>query len=322
MAGKETSEATNRAKAAGHRLSKKQRDGLFAYLVLLWPLLHFLVFWVGMNAGMVWLSFRYGTSTVSYFNGFKNYKDQFRMIFGIFETGINNHYALLNSLSLIPLSLLVNLPITLLFSFAISRKTIGYRFFQIVLFVPAMISATVLCLSFKIFIEGNNSVFNTLLRNIGLEKVIPAEGWLANEKTAWPTMLVFSVLTGISTNIIYFVSSMARVPDSVIESAQLDGASEMCIFRKIALPLVWPTICTMSVSIVAGCFSWYMPSLLMAPTGPRTTSLGLIIISTTTNSGANIGSAAALGVLVAIMGTIVITLVRKLAERFGEEVEY
>lgn len=155
-----------------------------------------------------------------------------------------------------------------------------------------------------------------------MSHLIPSEGWLGSEDTSWTTMLVFSVWTGISTNIIYFGSSMARVPDGVIESAQLDGASEMRIFGQIVLPMLWPTICTMSISIVSGCFGWYMPSLLMVPTNPRTTSLALIIISTTKNAGANIGAAAALGVLIGIFGTVIIVVLRKLMSRFAEEVEY
>ena len=47
-----------------------------------------------------------------------------------------------------------------------------------------------------------------------------------------------------------------------------------------------------------------------------------IIVATTKNAGANIGDAAALGVLIGIFGTIVIVTLRKLINRFAEEVEY
>ena len=302
--------------------AKKRRDKIFAYSILAWPLLHFLVFWLAMNVGTIWLSFNYGNSTVSYFNGLKNYENVLKVLTGQVESGINNHHSLWNTLSLIPLSLCINLPITLLFSFAIFRKIKGWRAYQIVLFIPAMISATVLCMSFKIFVDGEGSVLKKFLQSINLEKVIPPEGWFGNAKTAWPIMLIFSVWTGISTNIIYFGSSMSRVSDGVIESAQLDGASEIRIFAQIVLPMIWPTICTMSISIISSCFAWYMPSLLMSPTNANTTTLGLIIVATTKNAGANIGDAAALGVLIGIFGTIVIVTLRKLINRFAEEVEY
>ncbi len=301
---------------------RKRQDAIFAYAVLAFPVLHFIVFWICMNVSTIYLSFRSGNLQVSEWNNFRNYTGAFRAIFRIDENEgeIMNWRALLNTLSLIPLSMLINLPITLIFSFAIFRKIKGYAFYQIVLFLPAMISVTVLCFVFKTFVNGKDAVINKLLEAVNLERLIPTNGWLGDERTAWPSMLVFSVWTGISTNIIYFGSSMARVPDSIIESVQLDGASELTIFNKIVIPIMWPTICTMSVSIVSGCFAWYMPSFLVAPSNQYLTSLALIVIA---NTGANnIGLAATWGVIIGVFGMIVITIFRKIMGRFAEEVEF
>mgnify|MGYP004518671815 FL=1 len=301
---------------------KKRRDIIFAYAVLIFPVLHFLVFWLCMNVSTVFLSFRSGNMQVGEWNNFRNYAGAFRAIFGIDKNDgmIMNWRALLNTLSLIPLSMLINLPITLIFSFAIFRKIKGYPIYQVVLFLPAMISATVLCFVFKMFINGNQAVFNKLLETIHLEKIIPTTLWLGDKRTAWPSMLIFSVWTGISTNIIYFGSSMARVPESIIESVQLDGASEMTIFNKIVLPILMPTVCTMSISIVSGCFAWYMPSLLIDSNNQYITSLALIVIANTKSN--NIGLASAWGVIIGVLGMIFITVFRKITGRFSEEVEF
>lgn len=301
---------------------KKRRDTLFAYAVLAWPVLHFLVFWLAMNASTVFLSFRSGNLTVGSWNHGANYIGAFKAMLGITknEGQIMNWRALPNTLSLIPLSMLINLPITLIFSFAIFRKIRGHKVYQIILFLPAMISATVLCYVFTMFINGKDAILNRILTAQGLGKLIPIEGWLGNEGTAWPFILIFSVWTGISTNIIYFGSSMARIPDGIIESVQLDGASEMKIFGKIVLPMMWPTICTISISIVSGCFAWYMPSLLIDPTNEYITTMGLIVIQ---NTKANeYGLAAAWGVIVGVIGMIFITVFRKITEKGAEALEY
>ena len=301
---------------------KKRQDMIFAYAVLIFPVIHFIVFWLCMNVSTVFLSFRSGNMQVGEWNNFRNYTGAFRAIFGIDknEGMIMNWRALLNTLSLIPLSMFINLPITLVFSFAIFRKIKGYTIYQIVLFLPAMISATVLCFVFKMFINGNQAVFNKLLEAMNLEKIIPANNWLGDKHTAWSSMLVFSVWTGISTNIIYFGSSMARVPESIIESVQLDGASEMTIFNKIVLPILMPTICTMSISIVSGCFAWYMPSLLIDSNNQYITSLALIVITNTKSN--NIGLASAWGVIIGVLGMVFITVFRKVLAKFSEEVEF
>ena len=42
------------------------------------------------------------------------------------------------------------------------------------------------------------------------------------------------------------------IPDSLIESAQIDGATEMTIFRKIMFPLAVPTVATISLFTALG----------------------------------------------------------------------
>ena len=83
---------------------KKRQDMIFAYAVLIFPVIHFIVFWLCMNVSTVFLSFRSGNMQVGEWNNFRNYTGAFRAIFGIDknEGMIMNWRALLNTLSLIP----------------------------------------------------------------------------------------------------------------------------------------------------------------------------------------------------------------------------
>ena len=303
---------------------KKRKDAIFVALVLLWPIAHFAVFKIAMNVSMISMSFYNGNlMSPMVYVGWENYADIFRMFAGTKTAGINNPAALWNALSLIPLSLFINMPLTLLFSFAVFRKYRCHRFFRIVLFIPSMMSAVVLCLLFKIAVS-NKGFVNPLLEMVGLGGKIPLGGWLGSAETAWGTILVFSVWTGISSNIIYFCSSMSRVPDSIIESAKLDGASELRLFLQIVMPLVWPTVTTMTVTGFSGCFGWFMPSLLMTQGGPdgATSTLGLIITQSTKNSTSNLGFSAALGIVVSLFGGVTVVGLRKIMEKIFPEVEY
>ena len=101
-------------------MSVKTKKMIFVYGFLAWPILHFLVFWFGMNVGTFADSFfEYNLSGQRSFVWFENYVTAFKIFIGQKENGVVNHYALLNSLSLIPLSLLINLPLTLIFAYAI-----------------------------------------------------------------------------------------------------------------------------------------------------------------------------------------------------------
>lgn len=317
------------AKRRGLSVGAKRR--IFVYGFLAWPLLHFFVFWVMMNVGTFTDSFySYSVSGTKSAVGFENYAEAFRIIFGQKESGIINHHALLNSLSLIPLALFINLPLTVIFSYSIYKKVLGHSFFRIALFLPSVISSVVLCLVFRMALDNSSGIIIRFLRLIGLggdgsqanTGVIPVGGFLSNPDTVWPTILVFSVWTGVNGNIVYFSSAMARLPQSIFESAEIDGATQLRQFVSICVPLIWPTITTMSVTLVAAVFSWMMPSLLLTGGNvAEASTLGLLITVTVKNDSYNT-VINAIGVLVAVFGSALILTFRFLMSKITEEVEY
>ena len=78
---------------------RKRQDMIFAYAVLIFPVLHFIVFWLCMNVSTVFLSFRSGNMQVGEWNDFRNYTGAFKAIFGIDKNDgmIMNWRALLNA---------------------------------------------------------------------------------------------------------------------------------------------------------------------------------------------------------------------------------
>ena len=50
-------------------------------------------------------------------------------------------------------------------------------------------------------------------------------------------------------NVMLLISSFAAIPDSIIESAKLDGANDFVIYRKLAVPLTKPAIMTILLYI-------------------------------------------------------------------------
>ena len=301
-------------------ISVKTKKMIFVYGFLAWPILHFLVFWFGMNIGTFADSFfEYNLAGQRSFVGFENYVTAFKIFLGRKDNGIVNHYALLNSL-----------PLTLIFAYAIYKKVLLYRFYRIVLFLPAVISVVVLCLVYRMALDNSSGIIIQFLRLIGLggdgsqsnTGIVPVGGFLGNDKTVWGTILVFSVWTGVNGNLVYFSSAMARLPQSVFESAEIDGATQLKQFGSICIPLIWPTITTLSVTLVAAVFGWMMPSLLLTDgTSERASTLGLMITVSVKNDSTNT-VINAIGVLVAVVGSAIILTFRYFMSKITEEVEY
>lgn len=315
-------------------MKKSLNERLFVFLVLVWPIAHFAVFWLGMNSSMFYNAFfKTMMDGTQKFVGWDMFKDVIaQLVTGTkIGGGISNPKAITNVFSLFGLAFLVNMPITILFSFAIYKKMLGHNVFRITLFIPAVLPVVVLCLVFLLAVNDiNNGIFNHLLRIIGLGGngiddfgIIPRDGsWLGNDRTAWKTILVFSVWTGVSGNLIYFNSAMGRIPSSIMESAELDGASELRQFITIVIPMIWPTVITMVITGFSQVMAWFMPALLMTNGGPdgATSTISLIIVTNTRNG--NYGYVSALGSLVAVLGGGLVLTVKLLMEKLIEEVEY
>lgn len=311
-------------------IKKNKKKLLFIYGFLAWPIIHFIVFWIGMNFGTFINSFfKISLDGSRTFVAFEQYKDILSILTGAKSNGVLNYHAVWNTFSLIPLSLFINLPITLIFAYGIYKKIAGHRIFRTVLFLPAIISIVVLTLAFRTALNDKTGIVIKFLNLLGLagdgtsenQGIIPIGGWLGNNDTMWGTILIFSVWTGVSGSLIYFTSAMSRLPKSIFESAELDGASEFKQFFSIVMPLIWPTVTTMSITLVAGVFSWFLPSLLLTDGADRATTMALMIMQVITNDHTNTVMSA-FGVLIAIFGSVVILSFKKLMEKITEEVQY
>lgn len=97
-------------------------------------------------------------------------------------------------------------------------------------------------------------VFFTMLFNGGVvSSYIMWSNIFHIKNTIWALILPNYVVTAFNVFLVrnYYTNS---VPDSLIESAKIDGASELTIFRKIMLPLAVPTVAT--ISLFTGLCYW------------------------------------------------------------------
>jgi ABC-type sugar transport system permease subunit len=281
-----------------------------------------------MNVGTIYNSF-FRTDVIGNlkWNGLVGYKDVFMYIAGKKSNGINDARSFLNTLSMFVLAIFINLPITLLFSYMIFKKIKWYKVLRVGMYIPCVLSVVILCLFYQLMVSGTSSGTSlfSLLEKIGYSNQnIIKNGLLTDKATAWKAIIVFSIWTGVNGNIIYFTSAMARLPDSVLESASLDGASEMRQFFSIVIPMIWPVITTMSITLIGGVINWFQPAQLIIGSMAGSVGGGTMawMIVDQVKNGRTVGFPAALGVLIAIFGGLFIVGFRTLMEKIYEGVEY
>ena len=86
---------------------------------------------------------------------------------------------------------------------------------------------------------------------------------LGLKNTIWA--LVLPLLVSSFNIIICKTFFQTTVPDSVIESAKIDGATQLCIFSRIVLPISKPVLATIGLFLVFGYWNdWFQSSLYIS----------------------------------------------------------
>lgn len=114
------------------------------------------------------------------------------------------------------------------------------------------------------------STFPGITNIIPLYKEMHILGWLNT-----PYALIIPGLTGVF-NIFLIKQFMHSVPDSLLESAKIDGASELTVFFRIMMPLVRPVLIVVALFSFTGNWNDFLwPSIVINNIDRLTLTAGL-----------------------------------------------
>lgn len=216
----------------------KQKGTLFYWGIVILPILNYLIFFIGVNFNNILMAFK-SYDIVNYEKQIDWVKfDNFKEILG--DTQILEYF-IKNSLMYFAVTLVVVIPLTLLFAYYIFKKYAASGFFKVMIFLPSIICSMVLVIFYRTFV-------NEILDKIIIQ---PKVSLVMKDDTAVPVMLMLYIIGGFSANILLFLNSMSQMSASVLEAAKMDGASEFRTFWSIVLPCIWGTIVEMIVIAMA-----------------------------------------------------------------------
>ncbi len=172
------------------------------------------------------------------FVGLKNFKTLF---------GSDKFYqAFQNTILLIVVVTIVTFAMALIFAAILSREKIkGQNFFRVIFYIPNIFSVVVISAIFSAIYDPNQGLLNSILNlfrgSAGAEDPIL---WLGSQKLVIYSIAIAMVWQAIGYYMVMYMASMANVPESLYESANLEGAGRIRQFFSITLPLIWTNIRT------------------------------------------------------------------------------
>lgn len=117
-------------------------------------------------------------------------------------------------------------------------------------FLPLMTMPVAAALVWKWLLNLRFGLINRVLELIGLE-AIP---WLSSPSYVLTSIIFIGIWLGVAYNLIIIISGIRGIPRVYYEAAEIDGASSLCQFFRITLPLLTPSIFFIVITQLIKCF--------------------------------------------------------------------
>lgn len=180
---------------------------------------------------------------------FKNYN--FRDgIFGSPWVGLENFTNLFNSywfpiilkntISISLLSLILAFPFPILFALMANeiQNATRKRIFQTISYAPHFISTVVLCGMLILFLNPTSGIVNHFLNAIGQESIY----FIAKPNMFKWIYVISGIWQGTGWSAIIYIAALSGVDSSLLEAAEIDGATRLQKIIHINFPVLIPTI--------------------------------------------------------------------------------
>lgn len=226
--------------------------------------------------------------------------------------------AFMNNLTFIFWTVIGQIGIAFLIAMLLQSRILKFKnLHRTVIFFPVVLSAVVVGFLWRIMYNSEYGIVNTLMRGLGLERYIQL--WLDNPDIVIGSLAVPKVWQFIGYYLIILLAAIQGIDQSVLEVAELDGATGWKKSFYIVMPLIKSTLIVTVMLCISGNMKTFDQIFVMTGGGPGTSSevVALYAYNISMNRMRyGYGSTAAIGILVLSLGLI---LISKLVGKRKEE---
>jgi raffinose/stachyose/melibiose transport system permease protein len=197
-------------------------------------LLLFTIFVVLPMGEAAWYSFYnwngYGLPSLSDWVGFSNYELVFKN--SVFRQ------ALINNALIIVISVLIQVPLAMWLATLASSKVKGAVTFRLIFFLPYVLADVAAGMIWRFVYDGDFGLVGGIAHALNVDSVYP----IADKNLAIYAILGVVVWKYFGFHMMLFIAGLQTIDKSLLEAAEIDGASPRQRFFRITLPLLGSTV--------------------------------------------------------------------------------
>ncbi|MCR9086653.1 MAG: sugar ABC transporter permease [Rhodobacteraceae bacterium] len=201
---------------------------------------------------------------------------------------------------------------SLVTALVLNREIRARGFFRAVFFFPVLLSPVVVALIWK-WILLRDGLLNAALVSLGFDKIL----FFVSPEWAMFWAIFVSIWAHMGFYTLILLAGLQAIPPDLYEAAEMDGTRPMRVFRRITLPLLWPTMVVVIVLALIKGVQIFDEVYVLTGGGPGTATQFIVqyIYNTAfTEQVQNFGLAAAASVVLGLV-LFVLTMLQLAAAR-------
>ena len=134
--------------------------------------------------------------------------------------------------------LIVGMSLATIFAFALNKAIGGLRFLRGLTILPYVVSGVAAAVMFRLLFNDDFGWVSRFLGLFGIENV----GWFVHPVTAMFVVIIAQVWTDLPLAVLLILGGLQTVDPTLLDAADVDGASGWTRAWRISLPLVTPQL--------------------------------------------------------------------------------
>ena len=240
-----------------------RRENIAGYLFMLPSLIFFVGFVVIPMVLCVYTSFfdsNMNQNTPDVFIGLANYVELWQD--PVFIKALKNTF----------LIVFVSVPVVCIFSLWVASAIYRMKdsimsLFRIIFYLPVVTGSVAVTVVWKWIYNNYYGVLNYVLKGMGV--IDQNINWLGDQRFALWGIIIILLTTSVGQPIVLYVSALGNVDATLVEAAEVDGATDLQSFWKIRWPLIMPTTLYILVITTINSFQCFALIQLLTSGGPN-----------------------------------------------------
>lgn len=168
-------------------------------------------------------------------------------------------FAVKNTLFMVIIAVPLNLLFSLICAILLNLKVKGQSFYRVIFFLPSIVPAIAATMLWIWILKPDNGLLSTVLGWFGVQ----SPNWFLDPLWSKPALILMGIW-GIGGTIIIYLSGLQDVSQTLLESAELDGANWWNRLRNITIPMVSPITLFNLITGVIFMFQYFSQAYVFA----------------------------------------------------------